>query len=115
MTRKRRLRHPTMAAVSVMLTAALGISGCTASASQQPAGTPPPRSAPASPALPPTTPNTASRRPLAHVVIIVEENKPASSIIGNPSAPYLSSLAGQLSPVALFDDGGVILGADGRA
>lgn len=30
---------------------------------------------------------------LQHVVIVVEENKPASSIIGNPAAPYLNSLA----------------------
>src|SRR5690349_13742810 len=30
---------------------------------------------------------------LEHIVIIVEENKPATSIIGNPDAPYLNSLA----------------------
>ena len=30
---------------------------------------------------------------IAHVVIIVEENKPASSILGNAAAPYLNTLA----------------------
>lgn len=30
---------------------------------------------------------------LDHVVIILEENKPATDIIGNPDAPYLNSLA----------------------
>jgi acid phosphatase len=30
---------------------------------------------------------------LAHVVIIVDENKPATSILGNPAAPYLNALA----------------------
>src|SRR5579871_4310584 len=31
----------------------------------------------------------------AHVVIVVEENYPYSSIIGNSSAPYINSLAQQ--------------------
>lgn len=31
--------------------------------------------------------------PLQHVVIIVDENKPASSVIGSPEAPYLTRLA----------------------
>lgn len=30
---------------------------------------------------------------LQHVVVIVEENKPATSVIGNPDAPYLTELA----------------------
>ena len=30
----------------------------------------------------------------AHIVIVVEENKPDSAVIGNKSAPYLNSLAG---------------------
>ena len=31
--------------------------------------------------------------PLAHIVIIVDENKPATSVIGNAAAPYLNGLA----------------------
>ncbi|MEO6533113.1 MAG: alkaline phosphatase family protein [Pseudolysinimonas sp.] len=34
---------------------------------------------------------------LQHVVIIVEENKPASAIIGNAAAPYLNGLASEFS------------------
>lgn len=37
--------------------------------------------------------HTTSHRRLDHVVIIVEENKPATSILGSSAAPYLNSLA----------------------
>jgi len=39
------------------------------------------------------TDSSPAEAKLEHVVIIVEENKPATSIIGNPGAPYLNSLA----------------------
>ena len=32
--------------------------------------------------------------PPAHIVIVIEENKPDSAIIGSKSAPYLNALAG---------------------
>jgi len=41
----------------------------------------------------PDTGGTAlTARPISHVVVIVEENKPADSIIGNSAAPYLNRL-----------------------
>ncbi|MBT2503868.1 alkaline phosphatase family protein [Curtobacterium sp. ISL-83] len=36
---------------------------------------------------------TAPASAVQHVVVIVDENKPATTIIGNPSAPYLNALA----------------------
>lgn len=46
-------------------------------------------------AAPPTAAPASSSVPagLAHVVIIMEENKPDSRIFGNPAAPYLNQLA----------------------
>ncbi|WP_169795870.1 alkaline phosphatase family protein [Curtobacterium ammoniigenes] len=36
---------------------------------------------------------TAGVPPLAHVVVIIEENKPTQAILGNPDATYLNQLA----------------------
>src|ERR1017187_5284793 len=54
---------------------------------------PPPPNGPAT-ALPTgiRSPN-AGPGDLAHVVIIVDENKPATSILGDTAAPYLNGLA----------------------
>lgn len=48
---------------------------------------------------PPATAKTVPRP--AHVVIVIEENRAYSQVIGNPDAPYLNQLAEQ---GALFDD-----------
>ncbi|MGN6128007.1 MAG: alkaline phosphatase family protein, partial [Humibacter sp.] len=37
--------------------------------------------------------NATTSTTVQHVVVIVDENKPASSVIGNPQAPYLNGLA----------------------
>ncbi len=41
----------------------------------------------------PTSTPSATTQAVQHVVIIVDENKTASSIVGNPDAPYLNGLA----------------------
>ncbi|WP_426625292.1 alkaline phosphatase family protein [Leifsonia sp. McL0607] len=78
---------------------ALALTACTPSASVP--GTAPragptapasPSTAPASPSAPPPA-ATVSAASLQHIVVIVDENKPAGSIIGNPDAPYLNQLA----------------------
>lgn len=63
----------------------------------------PARTASASPAPQPTAPNEVTGPPLTHVVIIVEENKPATSILGNQSAPYLNSLARQFASATNYN------------
>ncbi|GAA3773355.1 alkaline phosphatase family protein [Microbacterium kribbense] len=78
------------------MAAVLMLAGCAASPHPQPSGPQPSGPLPAhtTPTAPaPTETSATASQPLSHVVIIVEENKPASSIIGNPSAPYLNALA----------------------
>ncbi|HEV7185134.1 MAG TPA: alkaline phosphatase family protein [Leifsonia sp.] len=48
---------------------------------------------PSSTASPSATQTPAAVAGLQHVVVIVDENKPAQSVVGNPHAPYLNSLA----------------------
>jgi phosphatidylinositol-3-phosphatase len=52
----------------------------------------------------PTPSASVPRHPgaLDHVVIIVEENKPATTIIGNPDAPYLNALAAKFALAANY-------------
>lgn len=47
------------------------------------------------PTAPPhsSAPVPSNSGPLAHVVVILEENKPASAIISSPDAPYINRLA----------------------
>lgn len=47
----------------------------------------------ASPHPAPATRASGAPGAIQHVVVVVEENKPAQSIIGNPAAPYLNRLA----------------------
>ena len=68
---------------------ALAVSGCTSSGHLDESGS---ATGPSTGAPSPTS----ARNPagaLDHVVIIVEENKPATSILGNADAPYLNTLA----------------------
>ena len=79
-----------MALLFGVLAIVLAVSGCTASGDSQKTETAAglsPR--PSNPAL--------ARNPgvLDHVVIIVEENKPAAGILGNIEAPYLNALAAE--------------------
>jgi phosphatidylinositol-3-phosphatase len=39
---------------------------------------------------------------LTHIFIIVEENKPYQSVIGNPAAPYINSLASQYALANMY-------------
>src|SRR5215470_9755826 len=62
-----------------------------------------PKHAPGPTAVPPTGSGSPTATPTAntpvprydHVVIAIFENRRYGSVIGNPNAPYLSSLAGQ--------------------
>ena len=78
-----------MAILIGFLAVGLAVSGCTSSSPLHASASAPgisPR-----PSGPTVSPNPAGV--LDHVVIIVEENKPATSILGNADAPYLNSLA----------------------
>ncbi len=78
-------------AIAFLLAACTGSSGSTTTApASAPAASTPATSATAPPKPSPTS---ASTRPLQHIVVIVDENKPASSILGNPAAPFLNTLA----------------------
>ncbi|MCI0158916.1 alkaline phosphatase family protein [Leifsonia shinshuensis] len=84
-----RMRGVRAAAGAVAL--ALAVAGCTASASAPGTGTSA-RSAQSAPAAPPP-PATVASPGLQHIVVIVDENKPSTAIIGDPDAPYLNQLA----------------------
>jgi acid phosphatase len=82
------------AAASAVLAAAL--TGCSGpgltAAGQSAGGQSPPATSPASgPAG--TGASTAGLPRPAHVVVVIEENKSYSDIIGDPSAPYINALA----------------------
>ncbi|WP_158865055.1 alkaline phosphatase family protein [Leifsonia sp. AG29] len=79
-----------------LLALALALTACTGTAQVPETPTPQvPTVGSAHPSPAATGGATSSAGALAHVVVIVDENKPASSIIGNPQAPYLASLASQ--------------------
>ncbi|QNE36924.1 alkaline phosphatase family protein [Leifsonia shinshuensis] len=69
------------------------LAGCAPGAAPTPTGAPATTTpAPASPTRPaPSSPPAATA--IQHIVVIVDENKPAHSVIGDPEAPYLTSLA----------------------
>ncbi len=73
---------------------ALGVvmAGC---ASADPVAPQAPSPSASSVTRPAGSPAAAGETPRAidHIVIIVEENKPASNILGNPDAPYINKLA----------------------
>jgi phosphatidylinositol-3-phosphatase len=86
------------ASLAVAAAAAIGIAGCAAGpgtvspgppASSAPASTPAPGSRTAAPG---SGAATALPRP-AHVVVVVEENKDYSGVVGSHSAPYINALA----------------------
>jgi acid phosphatase len=72
---------------TVALVAALALAGCTASPAPAPSSTAAAPGAASSPA------STHPASGLAHVVVIVLENKPSSRILGSSEAPYLNGLA----------------------
>jgi hypothetical protein len=75
------------ALVGCGLLIALAVTGCTGDQGG-PVTPPGPRTSPLK-----QTDGPPGQAKLEHIVIIVDENKPATSIIGNPDAPYLNSLA----------------------
>ncbi|WP_460536352.1 alkaline phosphatase family protein [Humibacter ginsengiterrae] len=81
-------RWPAILASGVLV--ALVLTGCTAG---NPDHVYPSAGTPSSSASRPAPAARAPTGPLQHVVIIVDENKPAQSVIGNAHAPYLNSLA----------------------
>ncbi len=77
---------------------ALVLAGCTANGTATTSGES--SAAPTSSGTPPVTSaatgapkSTAASGAIRHIVVILEENKPATSIIGNPDAPYFNGLA----------------------
>ena len=86
-----RTRSPrqTWTAALAILTSVLLLTGCTRNG---PAPHPPDESN--SQAAPvPTHTSTPTVSSVQHVVIIMDENKPAAEVLGNPAAPYLNGLA----------------------
>jgi phospholipase C len=78
------------ALVACGLLAALVLAGCTGGRSPRAA---PSDAAPQAPASAAPSSARAGRAPLAHIVVIVDENKPAQAVIGSIAAPYLTGLA----------------------
>lgn len=84
---------------SVLVATVLLLSACTAS--PRPTADPSASAHSAAPAGAPSATASSStaqssspgETTLEHVVIIVDENKPAASVLGNPAAPYLNGLA----------------------
>src|SRR6185437_2614508 len=83
-------RRTGAAALAILL--AVMLAGCTGG--HHTAETAPSSGSAARPGTASTAPSapSASDR-LQHVVVIVDENKPATSVVGNSAAPYLNSLA----------------------
>jgi phospholipase C len=79
------------------------LTGCTSGPGGTPSGlsTGPAAPVTASAATPATAPSGASGA-LQHVVVIVDENKPATNIIGNSQAPYLNALASQYARASRY-------------
>jgi hypothetical protein len=89
MSPSRRASQRSLPYVGLVAALALLLTGCSTSTPDSSEST----SAATAPAnTGPSTPGT-SRTGLAHVVIIVDENKPETSVIGNLAAPYLTALA----------------------
>jgi phospholipase C len=82
-------RRASSALCAILL--ALSLCGCSVGGTPAPASSAADGHGSSTPRSPQATPSAPGA--LQHVVVIVEENKPASSIIGNPAAPYLNSLA----------------------
>jgi acid phosphatase len=78
-------------AASVVVVLGLLLTGCSAGGgvTATPAPAPTPSPAPSSPSSAASSAST----PIDHIVVILEENRPATSVIGNAAAPYLNSLA----------------------
>lgn len=104
-------RHLRRCGIAAALLGGLVLAGCT---SPEPRPTTSPTPAPTAPTTssPTVTPGPTTARPTAtpravpaldHVVIIVEENKPETRVIGNPEAPYLNSLAQQYASAADYE------------
>jgi phosphatidylinositol-3-phosphatase len=89
MSPSRRASQRTLPYVALVAALALLLTGCSTS---EPDSSKSPSAATAPAHAGPSTPGT-SQTGLAHIVIIVDENKPETSVIGNPAAPYLTALA----------------------
>ncbi|MEN2736513.1 alkaline phosphatase family protein [Microbacterium sp. X-17] len=73
------------------LAGVLVLAGCAPGAAPTPAS--PPAAIPSPTRAVPSSPPAAVATAIQHIVVIVDENKPAGSVIGDPQAPYLTSLA----------------------
>lgn len=71
----------------------LVIAGCAPGAAPTPTPTRAPATATSATRPAPASPPAAVASAIQHIVVIVDENKPAGSVIGDPQAPYLTSLA----------------------
>jgi phospholipase C len=93
------VRPAALGSVFAALALAFALAACTGGARAPTPSRSPAVSTPSATTATPIGGSTPSTRPIAsqplqHVVIIVEENKTATSIIGNSAAPYLNNLAG---------------------
>lgn len=96
-------RRAAVTAATALL--ALALAGCGGTASPARSSTTASASAggasqPPAPTGTPSTPGATAE--LQHIVIIVDENKPAESVIGNPAAPYLNGLAGSFARASAY-------------
>ena len=91
MTVSTRIRGALLASAVVLAAAACSSSGPRPSSSTSSTGT----SAAAAAASNPTGPPGAAVPRPDHVVVVIEENRSAASVLANPSAPYLNGLAGR--------------------
>ncbi|MDT4913266.1 MAG: phosphatidylinositol-3-phosphatase [Pseudonocardiales bacterium] len=79
-----------MRLLAVASVACLVLAGCSHSSSPPASSSTPPASSSASPA--PSTGSAAVPR-FTHIVVVVEENRSESEVLGTPDAPYLNGLA----------------------
>ncbi|MFE4951857.1 alkaline phosphatase family protein [Leifsonia sp. NPDC056665] len=80
-------------AAACALAGVLVLAGCAPGVAPSPTPTGAPATTPSSTRPAPSTPPAAVATAIQHIVVIVDENKPAGSVIGDPQAPYLTSLA----------------------
>jgi phospholipase C len=88
------------AAIALLLTGCIGTTGSPPTPAASPIAPSPP--ATTTVRRPSPTPTAAAAATLQHVVIIVEENKPGTEILGNAAAPYLNALSRQYATATRY-------------
>jgi phospholipase C len=83
---------------ATLIALAAVLAGCTPAAPQTPA----PTSRGARPPQASVSPVSPTAHAIDHIVVIVEENKPAASVLGSASAPYLNALAARFASATRY-------------